>query len=103
MIEPINKITCDWCGKFELSATSTISKEFFLVSIRHAPADKEPLTLIETPEVEKVLLCTACWNAIQSVKSLRMKERRENKASQVATMNWCTVEPSYPIRERVWS
>ena len=103
MIEPINKITCDWCGKFELSATTTIPKEFFLVSVHHAPTDtdKEQLTLIEAPEVEKVLLCTACWNAIQSAKSLRMKERRENKAFQVTTMNWSTVEPNYPVRERV--
>lgn len=101
MIEPINKITCDWCGKFELSATITMSKDFFLVSIRHALTDKELLTVIETPEVEKVLLCTACRNAIQSVKSLRMKERRENKASQVTKMNWSTVEPNYPVRDRV--
>jgi len=100
MIEPINKITCDWCGKFELSATAVIPKEFFLVTIKHAPADKELLAEIEAPELEKILLCTACRNAIQSVKNLRMKERRENKASQVANFNSSKVEQHYSARER---
>jgi hypothetical protein len=105
MIEPINKITCDWCGKFELSTTTTISKEFFLVSMRHASADKELEAVMESPEVEKFLLCTACRNAVESVKNLRMKERRQNKASQVANMNWSTIEPNYSVTDRVcgWS
>jgi hypothetical protein len=100
MIEPIHKITCDWCGKFEFSVTNTIPKEFFLVSIKHAPAEKELFDGVEAPEVEQVLLCTACRNAIESVKSLRMKERRENKATQNA-LNWSTVEAHYALRERV--
>jgi hypothetical protein len=84
-----------------LSATTTISKEFYLVTIRHAPPEKELLSVIESPEVEKVLLCTACRNAVESVKNLRMKERRENKASQVACPNWPAMEPNYSFRERV--
>jgi hypothetical protein len=99
MIEPINKITCDWCGKFELSTTTAISKEFFLVSVRHAPTDKELLD--EAPEVEKFLLCTACRNSVESVRNLRMKERRQNKASQATNMNWSTIEPNYSVGGRV--
>jgi len=100
MIEPINKITCDWCGKFELSANSVIPKEFFLVTIKHTPAEKEQSTGVEPPEVEKVLLCTACRNAIESVKNLRMKERRENKHSQFADMNWSTVDSRFSLRDK---
>ncbi|RJP14868.1 MAG: hypothetical protein C4520_20985 [Candidatus Abyssobacteria bacterium SURF_5] len=101
MIEPINKITCDWCGKFEFSTTTAIPKEFFLVTIKRAPAEKEFPGEGETPEVEQVLLCTACRNAILSARSLRMKERRENKHSQAATLNWPTVEPHYSVKEQV--
>ena len=101
MIEPINKITCDWCGKYELSTTSAIPKEFFLVTISHSPADRELFDGSETPEVEKFLLCTACRNSVESVKNLRMKERRENKASQFPNLNWSSLESNHLVRERV--
>jgi hypothetical protein len=100
MIEPIHKITCDWCGKFELSATRTVPREFFLVSIGHAPSEDEPLRDVESPEVEEVLLCVACRNAIESVKNLRMKERRENNRSQLANFNWAIEEPQFSARDR---
>ena len=93
MIEPINKVTCDWCGKYELTSTNTISKEFFLVSIKHAPAQKELSCDIDSPDVERVLLCTACRNALESVKNLRKKERRENKSSQFPSCNWAPLAP----------
>lgn len=93
MIEPINKVTCDWCGKFELTSTNSISKEFFLVSIRHAPPEKELSCEIESPEAEKVLLCTACRNAVESVKSLRKKERKEHKTSQFPISHWSQTAP----------
>ncbi len=101
MIEPINKVTCDWCGKFELTVTNTIPKEFSLVTITRAPVEKELFGENEAPQCEKILLCTACRNAIESVKNLRMKERRENKATQVFNMNWPTAESNHSVRDRV--
>ena len=103
MIEPLNKITCDWCGKFHLTTASTLPKDFFLLSIRRAPTDRELSQGMEAHEVEKVVLCTACRNAIQSVKDLRMKERRENKRSQFTHLNWSTVEPNYSVRAKACS
>jgi hypothetical protein len=100
MIEPIHKITCDWCGKFELSTSRTVPREFFLVSIGHAPSEDESLQEVESTAVEEVLLCTACRNAIESVKNLRMKERRENNRSQLANFAWSAEEPRYSARDR---
>jgi hypothetical protein len=95
MIEPLNKITCDWCGKFELITANTVPKEYFLLSIRNAPTEKEEKYSLETPDVEKALICTACVNSIQSVKNLRMKERSQNKRSQISNLKWAiTVEQS---------
>ncbi|RJP14865.1 MAG: hypothetical protein C4520_20970 [Candidatus Abyssobacteria bacterium SURF_5] len=101
MIEPINKITCDWCGKFELTAACTVPKEFFLLNLKNAPTEKEVLFGIGVQDVEKVLICTACRNAIESVKNLRMKERRENKCSQLSTVNWPPVEPPFSLKDRI--
>ncbi len=93
MIEPVNKITCDWCGKYELMATETLPKEFFVVTISGESGSNGT----EYPEVEKILICTACRNSIESVKNLRMKERREKKSSSPnGNLHWpAPVERQY--------
>lgn len=101
MIEPINKVTCDWCGKFELTNTNAIPKEFFLVRISHSSGETELFDGAEVPEVENFLLCTACRNSVESVKNLRMKERRENKASQTTSLHWPATESNHFVRDRV--
>ena len=101
MIEPLNKITCDWCGRFELITANTVPREYFLLKIRNAPTEKEVKYGTETPAVENALICAACLNSVQSVKNLRMKERSKNKCSQSARLKWAiTVEQGVSGEDR---